>query len=104
MGTRGSFPGEKQQGHEDDHSPPSSAEVKNAWSNTSTSSYVLTEWFLLKHIIRHYAVVLNQAQGLYQSRKKYETVTAIWPDAWQQEEEEEEEEEEEDACLPWNKC
>jgi hypothetical protein len=32
MGTRGSFHGVKQPGHEADHSPPSSAEVKNAWS------------------------------------------------------------------------
>jgi hypothetical protein len=31
MGTRGSFPG-----GEADHSPPSSAEVKNAWSYSST--------------------------------------------------------------------
>jgi hypothetical protein len=28
MGTRGSFPGVKQPGREADHSPPSSAEVK----------------------------------------------------------------------------
>jgi hypothetical protein len=37
LGTRGSFPGVKQLGCEADHSPPSSAEVKNAWSYTSTS-------------------------------------------------------------------
>jgi hypothetical protein len=35
MGTSGSFPGEKLPGREADHSPPSSAEVKNAWSYTS---------------------------------------------------------------------
>jgi hypothetical protein len=29
-------PGIKLSGHEADHSPPSSAEVKNAWSCTST--------------------------------------------------------------------
>jgi hypothetical protein len=29
-------PGLKWLGHEDDHSPPSSPEVKNAWSYTST--------------------------------------------------------------------
>jgi len=33
--TRASFPGDKA-GREDDHSPPSSAEVKNSWSHTST--------------------------------------------------------------------
>jgi len=31
-------------GHEANHSPPSSAEVKKAWSYTSTSSYVFMEW------------------------------------------------------------
>jgi hypothetical protein len=36
MGTRGSFPGVKRPGREADHSPPCSAEVKNAWSYTST--------------------------------------------------------------------
>jgi hypothetical protein len=36
MGTRGSFPGVKQLGHEADHSPSSSGKVKNAWSYTST--------------------------------------------------------------------
>jgi hypothetical protein len=36
MGTRGSFPGGKA-----DHTPPSSAEAKNAWSYTSTPQYVV---------------------------------------------------------------
>jgi hypothetical protein len=36
MGTRGSFPGVKRPRREADHSPPPSAEVKNAWSYTST--------------------------------------------------------------------
>jgi hypothetical protein len=36
MDTRGSFPGVEWPGHEADHSPPSSAKVKNAWSYTST--------------------------------------------------------------------
>jgi hypothetical protein len=35
-GTRGSFLGIKRRGVEADHSPPSSVEVKNAWSYTST--------------------------------------------------------------------
>jgi hypothetical protein len=37
MGTRVSIPGGKPAGREDDHSPPSSTEVKNAWSYTSTT-------------------------------------------------------------------
>jgi hypothetical protein len=36
IGTRGFSLGVKQPGCEADHSPPSSAEVKNAWSYTST--------------------------------------------------------------------
>jgi hypothetical protein len=32
------MPGVKRPGRETDHSPPSSAEVKNAWSYTSTPS------------------------------------------------------------------
>jgi hypothetical protein len=35
-GYRGSFPGQKRLGHEVDSSSPSSAEVKNEWSYTST--------------------------------------------------------------------
>jgi hypothetical protein len=35
VGTRGSSPGVKRLGREADHSPPSSAEIKNAWSYTS---------------------------------------------------------------------
>jgi hypothetical protein len=37
VGTGGSFPGVKRPGREADHSPPSIAEVKNAWSYTYTS-------------------------------------------------------------------
>jgi hypothetical protein len=34
---------------EDIHSSASSAEVKNAWTYTSSPSYVLMAWYLLKH-------------------------------------------------------
>jgi hypothetical protein len=40
--------GVKQPGREADHSPPSSAEVKNAGSYTSTPQYVFMEWCLVK--------------------------------------------------------
>jgi hypothetical protein len=36
-------------GREADHSPPSSAEVKNAWSYTSTPQYAFMAWCLVKH-------------------------------------------------------
>jgi hypothetical protein len=48
MSTRGSFPGSKVAGREVDYSPPSSAEVENAWSYTSTPQYVFMAWCLVK--------------------------------------------------------
>jgi hypothetical protein len=38
----------KRPGREADHSPPSSAEVKNAWSYTSTPQYAFMAWWSLK--------------------------------------------------------
>jgi hypothetical protein len=49
MGTRGTFPGIKRSGLEGEHSPPSSAQVKNAWSYTSAPPYVFMARFLVKH-------------------------------------------------------
>jgi hypothetical protein len=41
--------GVKRQDREADHSHPSSAEVKNAWSHIFTPQYVFMAWCLLKH-------------------------------------------------------
>jgi hypothetical protein len=41
--------GVKRPGRETDHSPPSTAEVKNAWSYTSAPQYVFMAWCLVKH-------------------------------------------------------
>jgi hypothetical protein len=41
--------GEKRPEREADNSPPSSAEVKNAWSYTSPPQYVFRAWYLVKH-------------------------------------------------------
>jgi hypothetical protein len=41
--------GVKRLGREADHSPPSSAEVKNEWSYTSTPRYIFMAWCLVKH-------------------------------------------------------
>jgi hypothetical protein len=41
--------GIKGPGREADHSPPSNAEVKNAWSYTSTPQYVFMAWCLVNH-------------------------------------------------------
>jgi hypothetical protein len=49
MGTRVLFLKVKRPGREADHSPPSSGEIKNAWSYTSTPQYVFTAWCLVKH-------------------------------------------------------
>jgi hypothetical protein len=40
--------GVKRPGREADHSPPSSAEVKNAWSYTSTTQYAFMAWCSVK--------------------------------------------------------
>jgi hypothetical protein len=40
--------GLKRPGREADHSPPSGAEVKNAWSYTSTPQYVFMTWCFVK--------------------------------------------------------
>jgi hypothetical protein len=40
---------ENRPGCEADHSPPSSVEVKNAWSYTSTPQYVFMLWCLVMH-------------------------------------------------------
>jgi hypothetical protein len=60
MGIWGSFPergGGKLPGREADHLPQFNAEVKNAWSSTSTLTYVFMALYVLKHrgnfILRH---------------------------------------------------
>jgi hypothetical protein len=52
--------GVKRQEREADHSPPSSAEVKNAWSYTSTPPYVFMTWCLIKHT---FTLSLSLSQG-----------------------------------------
>jgi hypothetical protein len=49
MCTGGSFPEVKWHGRETDHSHPSSAEVKNAMSYTSTPPYVFMAWCMVTH-------------------------------------------------------
>jgi hypothetical protein len=48
MRTESFTPGVKRPGRKADHSPPSSAEVKNTWSYTSTNTYVFMAWCLVK--------------------------------------------------------
>jgi hypothetical protein len=42
-------PDVKRPRREADHSPASTAEVKNAWSYTSTPPYVFMAWYLVKY-------------------------------------------------------
>jgi hypothetical protein len=49
MGTGALSLGMKRPGREADDSPPSSAEIKNAWSYTSTPPYVFMAWCVVKH-------------------------------------------------------
>jgi len=48
LSTGGFYLGTTRPEREADHSPPSSAEVRNAWSYTSTSQYVFMAWCLVK--------------------------------------------------------
>jgi hypothetical protein len=49
----------KRPGHEAYNSPPSSAEVKNAWSYTSTPQYDFMAWCLIKQDICMYGVLIS---------------------------------------------
>jgi hypothetical protein len=48
MGGENYFPGDEATGYEADCSPPSSEEVKNAWSYTSIPLYIFMACFLIK--------------------------------------------------------
>jgi len=58
VGTRSSFPGGKVAACEDDHSPPSNAEVMKAWAYTTTPP-VFMVWCLIKQGIYLYGVLLG---------------------------------------------
>jgi hypothetical protein len=51
MGTRGTLPRVKRPGREADRSPPSNAEVKNAWSYISTPPMRLHAMVLKKELV-----------------------------------------------------
>jgi hypothetical protein len=58
MGTAGSFPAVKRPGREADNSPPSSAEIENAWNYTSTPPYVFTAWYFIKPRDNFYIIMV----------------------------------------------
>jgi hypothetical protein len=49
VGTEALFPGVKQSWREADHSPPSSADVKECVELYLHSQYVFMTWYLVKH-------------------------------------------------------
>jgi len=57
--------GAKRPGRKADHSPPCSAEVKNAWVYTSTPLYTFTAWCLVKYSKSLYGLAHTYAEGLY---------------------------------------
>jgi hypothetical protein len=62
----------KWQDCEAEHNPPSNKEVKNAWSYTSTSPYVFTGWYSIKHmdiLTFTFAVLLAWQQEAWLSSK-----------------------------------
>jgi hypothetical protein len=66
MSTKGSFPVGKVARAWSDHSPPSSAKVKNAWSQTFTPQHTFMVWCLLKHR-DNFTLTWKFNSGLYQS-------------------------------------
>jgi hypothetical protein len=57
-GYRVSFLGVKRQRCEVDHSPPSSAEVRNEWSYTSTPPYIFMACIGTTFLLRLYVITL----------------------------------------------
>jgi hypothetical protein len=55
--------GVKRPRREADHLPPSSVEVKNAWSYTSTPQYVFMAWCLVKHRDNFTLYLLHRFEG-----------------------------------------
>jgi hypothetical protein len=62
--TGGSFPVVKRPGRDAEHSHPSSVEVKNAWSRTSTPRYVFMAWCLVKHKDNNFRVQKSNPRPL----------------------------------------
>jgi hypothetical protein len=58
--------GVKWPGREADHTPPSSAEVKNAWRYTYTPQYIFMAWCLVKHM-DNFTVFLRLIETSYPS-------------------------------------
>jgi hypothetical protein len=79
-------PGIKRPGREADHLSPTSAEVKNTWSYTSTPQYVFMIWLLVKHrvnftfIITWISVYADKSSSSISRTTQYITafVNGVW--------------------------
>jgi hypothetical protein len=58
-------PGVKWPGRKADHSPPSSADVKNEWSYNSAPPYVFLAWYLIKERMRYGVVLCKVTSELF---------------------------------------
>jgi hypothetical protein len=82
MDVGSSFPEVKRPGREADHSPPSSAEVKNACSYISTPQYAFMAWCIIKQCIRLHDVVLSLVQGIILPQLSPEIVSLSHAGTW----------------------
>jgi len=57
-------PGVKRPRREDGHSPPSSSEVRNAWSYTCITPYVFMVWRFVKHRVRLHVLTVKHRDNL----------------------------------------
>ena len=74
MGSGGYFPGVKLPKTEADNSPPSTAEVKNAWSCTSTSPYNFVARTRADFYLSYFLVLSASVSFLYSSSASLPTI------------------------------
>ena len=74
MGSGGYFPGVKLPKTEADNSPPSTAEVKNAWSCTSTSPYNFVARTRADFHLSYFLVLSASVSFLYSSSASLPTI------------------------------
>jgi hypothetical protein len=65
----------KQAGHEADHSPPSRAKVKNAWSYTTTPQYAFMAWCSVKKVNKRGTIQINNIFVLDGRHEVFTTVS-----------------------------
>jgi hypothetical protein len=74
--------GVKRQWREADHSPPSNAEVENAWSYTSTPQYFFMAWCSVKAQGQLYLYLLNKS---HRASSRNDQLILCLPNGWHSE-------------------